>query len=221
MTLAIFDLDNTLIAGDSDHLWGEFLVQQGWVDGPSYQASNDRFYQDYLDGRLDVFAYQEFVLGALKEHSLTDLDQLRQRFMDEVIDTIWLPDAESLVEQHRKRGDTLMIITATNDFITAPIAARLGIEHLIATVAEKTEHGYTGRIVGTPSYREGKVERLTEWLREHGEELTGSYFYSDSHNDLPLLGQVTNPVAVDPDPTLERAAREQGWPVMSLRGCPR
>lgn len=217
MTLAIFDLDNTLIGGDSDHLWGEFLINQNVVDGPSYKVANDRFYQDYQDGRLDVFAYQEFVLGAITSHTLESLQELHQRFMAEVIDPIRLPLADALVAKHRDQGHTLMVITATNDFITAPIVRQLGIEHLIATVAEQKGNRYTGRVAGVPSFREGKVERLAQWLREHHQSLEGSYFYSDSHNDLPLLNQVTHPVAVDPDPALEREARERGWPVISLR----
>ncbi len=218
MTLAIFDLDNTLIAGDSDHLWGEFLIDQGIVDADGFKAANDGFFQDYQDGRLDIFAYQEFVLGVLKGRPLDELDALRQRYMDTVIDSIWLPRAEALVAEHRDRGDTLMIITATNDFITSPIAERLSIPWLIATQADTDRQGlYTGRVKGVPSYKHGKVERLSAWLAEHQQSLQGSYFYSDSHNDLPLLGKVDHPVAVDPDPTLERHAREQGWPVMSLR----
>lgn len=217
MTLAIFDLDNTLIAGDSDHLWGEFLVEHGIVDGDGFKATNDGFYQDYLDGNLDIIAYQEFVLGVLKGRPLDELHALRERYMREVIHRLWLPEAEALVERHRERGDTLIIITATNDFITAPIAERLGIRHLIATVAERDAHGYTGRVSGTPSYRDGKVARLNAWLDQHHESLAGSTFYSDSHNDLPLLEKVDHPVAVDPDARLERAARERGWPVMSLR----
>ncbi len=218
MTLAIFDLDNTLIAGDSDHQWGEFLVARGEVDGAGYKAANDRFYQDYLDGTLDIFAYQEFVLSVLKGRDLDQLHALRRDFMAQVIDALWLPAAEQLVDKHRRRGDTLMIITATNDFITAPIAERLGVPHLIATTAERDERGgYTGRVAGVPSYRDGKVERLNDWLARHGESLDGSWFYSDSHNDLPLLGKVDHPVAVDPDDTLARTARERGWPILSLR----
>lgn len=217
MTLAIFDLDNTLIAGDSDHLWGEFLVERGIVDGDGFKATNDGFYQDYLDGNLDIIAYQEFVLGVLKGRPLDELHALREHYLNEVIHRLWLPEAEALVERHRERGDTLMIITATNDFITAPIAERFGIRHLIATVAERDANGYTGRVSGTPSYREGKVARLRAWLDEHRESLAGSTFYSDSHNDLPLLDQVDHPVAVDPDARLEDAARQRGWPVISLR----
>ena len=217
MTLAIFDLDNTLIAGDSDHLWGEFLIERGIVDGDGFKTANDGFYQDYLEGNLDIIAYQEFVLGVLKGRSLDELLALRRRYMDEVIHSLWLPEAEALVQRHRERGDTLMIITATNDFITAPIAERLGIGHLIATVAERDADGYTGRVSGTPSYRDGKVARLDAWLEAHDESLDGSYFYSDSHNDLPLLEKVDHPVAVDPDARLEQAARDRGWPVISLR----
>ena len=151
MTLAIFDLDNTLIAGDSDHLWGEFLIDQGIVDADGFKAANDGFFQDYQDGRLDIFAYQEFVLGVLKGRPLEELDRLRQRYMDTVIDSIWLPAAEQLIADHRERGHTLMIITATNDFITAPIAARLGVPWLIATQAATDADGlYTGRVKASP-----------------------------------------------------------------------
>lgn len=217
MPLAIFDLDNTLIAGDSDHLWGEFLIERGIVDGDGFKAANDGFYQDYLNGDLDIIAYQEFVLGVLRGRPLAELQALRQLYMDQVIQRLWLPEAEALVQRHRERGDTLMIITATNDFITAPIAERLGIGHLIATVAERDARGYTGRVSGTPSYRGGKVARLNAWLDQHHESLADSTFYSDSHNDLPLLEKVDHPVAVDPDARLERTARERGWPVISLR----
>lgn len=218
MTLAIFDLDNTLIAGDSDHQWGEFLVERGEVDGAAYKTANDRFYQDYLDGDLDIFAYQEFVLSALKDRPLEQLSALHREFMAQVISPLWLPAAERLLAKHRERGDTLMVITATCDFITAPIVERLGVPHLIATVAERdADGGYTGRVAGVPSYRQGKVTRLAAWLEEHNETLAGSWFYSDSHNDLPLLRKVDHPVAVDPDETLRRAALEQGWPVISLR----
>lgn len=217
MTLAIFDLDNTLIAGDSDHLWGEFLVARGIVDGDGFKAANDAFYQDYLEGRLNIVAYQEFVLGVLKGRPLAELFAWRECYLEEVIRPLWLPRAEQLVESHRAQGHTLMIITATNDFITTPIAARLGISTLLATIAERDAGGYTGHISGIPCYREGKVARLDAWLGEHHETLAGSYFYSDSHNDLPLLERVDHPVAVDADDKLQRTARQRGWPVMSLR----
>lgn len=217
MTLAIFDLDNTLIAGDSDHQWGDFLVRRGEVDGERYQAANDRFYQDYLDGSLDIFAYQEFVLSELKGRPLDELDALRQAFLKEVIDALWLPRAEALVAEHRARGDTLMIITATNRFVTGPIARHLGIDLLLATECERTDGQYTGRTTDIPCFRDGKVTRLERWLLENNRTLEGSYFYSDSHNDLPLLGMVDHPVAVDPDDTLRAHAEAQGWPVISLR----
>ena len=217
MTLAIFDLDNTLIAGDSDHLWGDWLVEKGIVDQQHYKETNDQFYVDYQNGRLDILAYLRFSLKVLADNDMAQLHFWREQFLAEKLDEMWLPKAAELVEKHRQQGHTLMIITATNDFVTAPLADRLGIDHLIATVAERRKERFTGDIDGTPSYREGKVSRLQAWLDDHGETLDGSYFYSDSHNDLPLLQQVDNPVAVDPDATLEREARERGWPVISLR----
>ncbi len=217
MTLAIFDLDNTLIAGDSDHLWGDWLVEKGIVDQQHYKDTNDQFYVDYQNGRLDIMAYLRFSLNVLAEHDMAQLHFWREQFLAEKLDAMWLPKAETLLQKHRDQGHTLMIITATNDFVTAPLAGRLGVDHLIATVAECKRERYTGNVAGIPSYRDGKVERLAEWLRANDETLAGSWFYSDSHNDLPLLRKVDNPVAVDPDATLDREAREQGWPVISLR----
>ncbi|MCG8391954.1 MAG: HAD-IB family hydrolase [Pseudomonadales bacterium] len=217
MTLAIFDLDNTLIAGDSDHLWGDWLVEKGIVDQQHYKETNDQFYVDYQNGRLDIMAYLRFSLKVLADNDITQLHHWREQFLAEKLDTMWLPKAEALLQKHRDQGHTLMIITATNDFVTAPLADRLGVDHLIATVAERRKEHYTGDVAGIPSYRDGKVERLAEWLRDHDESLAGSWFYSDSHNDLPLLKKVDNPVAVDPDATLEREARERDWPVISLR----
>jgi len=218
MTLAIFDLDNTLIAGDSDHLWGDFLVERGLVDAKKYKATNDRFYQDYKDGRLDIEAYLSFALQPLAEHALSNLLDWREEFLAEKIAPIMLPAATRLLQEHRDQGHTLMIITATNDFITGPIAEQFGVDHLIATRAKMENERYTGDIEGVPCYREGKVLRLHDWLRERGESLAESWFYSDSHNDLPLLEQVTHPVVVDPDPVLAQHAREHGWSIMSLRG---
>lgn len=218
MALAIFDLDNTLIAGDSDHLWGDFLVENGIVDGAHYKATNDRFYSDYVNGRLDIHAYLRFALKVLADHSVETLHALRERFLTEKIEPILLPRAFDLLDEHRRRGDTLLIITATNDFVTAPIALRLGITSLLATRAAVQDGRYTGGVEGVPCYREGKVIRLQEWLTGNGHTLDGSSFYSDSHNDLPLLAAVARAVAVDPDPVLERAALERGWPIMSLRG---
>lgn len=218
MALAIFDLDNTLIAGDSDHLWGDFLVEEGIVDGVHYKATNDRFYSDYVNGRLDIHAYLRFALKVLADHSVEMLYALRERFLAEKIEPILLPRAFTLLDEHRQRGDTLLIITATNDFVTMPIARRLGITSLLATRAAMRGGRYTGDVAGLPCYREGKVVRLQEWLEETGHTLDGSSFYSDSHNDLPLLETVARAVAVDPDPVLEQAARERGWPITSLRG---
>lgn len=219
MTLAIFDLDNTLIAGDSDHLWGEFLVQQGLVDKETFKAKNDQFYQDYLAGELDIFAYQKFVLGFLAQHSLVELANWHQQFMDENIMPILLPKAFELIAKHREQGHFIMIITATNDFITAPIADAFAVDHLIAVTAERDEYGgYTGNVAGTPSFHEGKITRLNEWLAENPSySMEGSYFYSDSHNDLPLLNLVDHPVAVNPDEKLTAVAQEKGWPIMDLR----
>jgi HAD superfamily hydrolase (TIGR01490 family) len=218
MTLAIFDLDNTLIAGDSDHLWGEFLVERNLVDADRYKATNDRFYRDYKDGNLDVEAYLSFALQPLTEHALSNLIDWRKEFIAEKIEPIILSAACELLDKHRQQGHTLIIITATNDFITGPIAERLGVDRLIATRAEMVDERYTGKMEGVPCYREGKVQRLYEWLDQHREfSMDGAWFYSDSHNDLPLLSRVTNPVAVDPDLVLQREALSQGWPVISLR----
>ncbi|MFB9886373.1 HAD family hydrolase [Balneatrix alpica] len=218
MALAIFDLDNTLIGGDSDHAWGEFLVEEGLVDPQVYKEANDRFYQQYLDGSLDIHRYLEYSLAPLTRFSLNELAQLHQRFMARKITPIMLPKAQALLAQHRQRGDFLLIITATNSFVTSPIARALGVDDLIACEAEIDNQRYTGRLSGTPSFREGKVVRLQQWLREHPQySLAGSYFYSDSHNDLPLLEQVDYPVVVDADATLQQIAIERNWPQLSLR----
>ncbi|MDO6443900.1 HAD family phosphatase [Marinobacter sp. 2_MG-2023] len=217
MTLAIFDLDNTLLAGDSDHAWGEFLVEEGIVDAEIYRKTNDRFYQEYLNGEMDILNYLKFALQPLSVHNMEELLKWRAIFMDKKVHPMLLKKAGELLESHRERDHTLMIITATNRFVTEPIAELLGIEHLIATEPEMINGCYTGEIAGVPSFQEGKVNRLNDWLAAHGESLEGAWFYSDSHNDLPLLEKVANPVAVDPDPRLEKYARSQGWSVMTLR----
>ena len=217
MALAIFDLDNTLLAGDSDYLWGQFLADTGAVDREWYEAENQRFYDAYAAGTLDIMEFLRFSLRPLRENPVERLLAWREQFLRERIDPIILAPARRLVERHREAGDTLMIITATNSFVTAPIAERFGIPHLIATEPERVDGRYTGEVAGTPSFREGKVERLQQWLDRHGETLAGSSFYSDSHNDLPLLQRVERPVAVDPDPQLEAHAHHHGWPVISLR----
>lgn len=217
MRLAIFDLDNTLLAGDSDHLWGEYLCQRGILDSTSYQARNDAFYDDYLAGQLDIIAYQNFSQEILGRTNMAQLDQWHAEFMRDCIEPIILKKGEALLDKHRNDGDTLMIITATNRFITAPIAKRLGVDHLIATECGMKDGSYTGQVSGQPSYQEGKVRRLHSWLTANNQSLVGSYFYSDSHNDLPLLEQVSYPVAVDPDDTLRAIAQDRGWTVLSLR----
>ncbi len=217
MTLALFDLDNTLLAGDSDHAWGEYLVEEGLVDAEEYRKANDRFYQDYLNGELDIFHYLSFALKPLASHPMDELLDWRERFLAQKIRPMLQPKADELLQRHRQQGHTLMIITATNRFVTEPIAELLGVEHLIATEPEMVNGRFTGSVAGTPSFQEGKVTRLNDWLEAHNGTLEGAWFYSDSHNDLPLLKRVAHPVAVDPDPTLEDAARQAGWPIISLR----
>jgi HAD superfamily hydrolase (TIGR01490 family) len=215
--LAIFDLDNTLLAGDSDYLWGVFLSERGIVDRDYYERENERFYQEYREGRLDIHEFLRFSLRPLRDQEPARLESLREAFLRERIDPIILPAARRLLERHRRRGDTLMIITATNAFVTGPIAARLGVEHLIATEPERVDGRYTGEVAGEPSFQHGKVRRLEQWLRKHAGDLAGSSFYSDSHNDIPLLERVEHPVAVDPDQQLAAHATAWGWPILSLR----
>lgn len=222
MRLAIFDLDNTLIAGDSDHGWGEFMVAKGLVDPVEYKRANDQFYADYERGELDLQAYLNFSLAPLTRFSLDELASLHQQFMQEVINPLRLPQAEALLDKHRAEGDYLLIITSTNSFITHPIAAALGVDGILATDAEIVGGRYTGQMTGVPCFREGKITRLHQWLetaREQGfdGDLSGCYFYSDSINDLPLLQAVDNPVAVDPDDTLRQHAEQHGWSIISLR----
>lgn len=215
--LAIFDLDNTLLAGDSDHLWGEFLCRHGHVDADSYRARNDAFYEDYKAGRLDVLAYQNFCQEILGRTELEVLDQWHREFMRECIEPIILPRAEALLAEHRAAGDYLLIITATNRFITGPIARRLGVNGLLATECEVLDGHYSGRLTDIPCFQAGKVERLQRWLADTGRSLEGAHFYSDSINDLPLLEAVEHPVAVDADERLRAVAGERGWRLLSLR----
>lgn len=217
MGLAIFDLDNTLLGDDSDYLWGRFLVDQQLVDADFYERENQRFYDEYKMGTLDINEFLAFSLEPLSRIPAAELAQLNARFMQEKISPVILPAARELLAQHRRQGDALLIITATNRFITAPIAAELGVDNLLASDPEMVDGRYTGRVAGTPCFREGKVTRLTSWLRENQQNLADSCFYSDSHNDLPLLEMVTRPVAVDPDDTLAAHAEAKGWPVISLR----
>ncbi|MGY2461693.1 histidinol-phosphatase [Vreelandella sulfidaeris] len=217
MSLAIFDLDNTLLSIDSDHAWGEFLLEQGAVDPIAYREANERFMADYNAGTLDMAAFLEMALKPLADNTPEQLAAWHQQFMASKIEPNILPKAEELLARHRTKGDTLLIITATNRFITAPIAERLGVDHLIAVNPEVNQGRYTGRVSGIPSYREGKVTRLSQWLEQQDISLDGAWFYSDSHNDLPLLEKVDHPVAVDPDDTLRKVAEERQWRIMSLR----
>lgn len=215
--LALFDLDNTLLNGDSDYAWGCFMVRKNLVNGALFEAENRRFYQNYLDGVLDIQAYLEFQLAPLAGMDRTQLDGWHAVFMEEMIEPIILPKAEALLRSHREAGELLAIVTATNRFVTGPIARRLGVEHLLATELEEREGHFTGRPAGVPCFQQGKVTRLKAWMEENRYSLKGSCFYSDSRNDIPLLAMVENPVAVDPDPVLRAHAEAMGWPVISLR----
>jgi len=215
--LALFDLDNTLLAGDSDHAWGEFLCQRGLVDAEAYRARNDAFYQDYLAGTLDVEAYQNFCQELLGRSEMAQLQQWHAEFMRDHIEPIVLTKGEALVRRHHEAGDRVAIITATNRFITGPIARRLGVDTLLATECGMQDGRYTGRLTDVPCFQAGKVTRIERWLRENDQSLDDAYFYSDSRNDLPLLERVRHPVAVDPDPTLRGIAEQRGWEIISLR----
>ncbi|MGH8442748.1 MAG: HAD family hydrolase [Nevskiaceae bacterium] len=220
MRLALFDLDHTLLAGDSDHLWGEFMIEQGLVERDGHKRRNDRFYADYKAGTLDIAAYTRFALEPLVRLGAAHLLPLRERFVATVIDPIIAPAAPALLERHRIQGDELLIITATNRFVAEPIAQLLGVDELLATDPQQVDGRYTGAIAGVPCYREGKVRRLEQWLKEYGEPCEHITFYSDSHNDLPLLRHVHKPIAVDPDDTLLAEAGRNGWPIISLREPP-
>lgn len=217
MVLAIFDLDNTLIAGDSDYLWGEYLSDIGAVDRERYDLLNAGYFQQYQAGTLNIDEFLRFSLKPLAENAWADLCRWRMDFVTKKIDPILLPKADELIEAHRRQQHQLLIITSTNRFVTEPIADRLGIPHLIATEPEFANGQYTGQVVGTPSFAEGKVTRLLAWLKQKRFAPEEIWCYSDSHNDLPLLNFATHPVAVDPDPVLHREAIARGWSILSLR----
>ncbi len=217
MALALFDLDNTLLAGDSDYLWGVFLAEQGLVDKDIYERENQRFYDEYKQGKLDIMEFLAFSLKPLADNNLNTLLKLREKFLHDIIQPLMSQASFDLIEKHKQQGDTLLVITATNSFVTAPIVEAFGIPNLLATEPEKTPEGYTGRVAGTPCFQDGKVIRLNEWMKDNSCDLNNSWFYSDSRNDLPLLEIVTNPVAVDPDEHLKETASTRGWPVISLR----
>lgn len=227
MALALFDLDNTLIGGDSDHAWGEFLVEQGHVDGEHYRRENDRFYTLYQQGELNIEDYLQFALKPLANIAPDLLQQLRQQFIEKKILPMRLSKADALIEKHKNAGDDLVIITSTNRFVTEPIADLLGVENLLATELEMENQRYTGNALGQPCFREGKIQHLQTWLQNRkqyfdkqireNQTLENTVFYSDSINDLPLLQAVAKPVAVDPDPALRQHAETQGWSIISLR----
>ena len=218
--LALFDLDNTLLVGDSDYNWSLFLINEGLLDAQSHHERNEQFYLDYKNGNLDIFKFLEFQLKPLSQHPKKFLDALHLKYMDKVIRPMMTQKAQDLVNEHQAAGDLCIVITATNSFVTKPIATAYGIEHLIGTDPEMLNGEYTGGVIGVPSFQEGKVTRIKQWLEARGQQLSDyktSYFYSDSHNDLPLMKLVTNPVPVDADETLRLFAKQQGWPLISLR----
>jgi HAD superfamily hydrolase (TIGR01490 family) len=220
MNLALFDLDNTLLAGDSDFQWAQFLIEQRVLDREVYEARNVEFYEQYKAGTLDIHEFLDFQLKPLSRHPRSQLDAWHGEFMQNRILPIITPAARKLVEKHMLSGDLCVIITATNSFVTAPIARALKVAHLIATEPEQKDGEFTGRVSGLPCFREGKIARLESWLDEHNLtwlSFLESWFYSDSLNDLPLLKKVTHPVAVDPDATLKAHAERNGWPIISLR----
>jgi len=221
MRLALFDLDNTLLAGDSDYEWGQFLVDEGVLEREEYESQNRAYYEQYVAGTLDIHEFLGFALRPLAAHEPADLARWHAAFMERRIRPMIGEPARALVRQHQLAGDLCAIITATNSFVTGPIAREFGIEHLLATEPERREGRFTGKVAGIPCFREGKVRRLDEWLAGRGRRLADfdeSTLYSDSHNDLPLLERVSRPVAVDPDEKLAARARQLGWAVISLRG---
>lgn len=217
MNLTLFDLDHTLLAGDSDYLWGRFLVQRGLVDGDAYERQNQIFYDQYRAGTLDMAAFCRFSFAPLAAHPLSQLLQWRQAFLHEIIVPVIAPLSAELLRRHRARGDHLAIVTATNRFITEPVAAHLGVDTLIATEPEFVDGRFTGRLSGIPNFREGKVDRLRQWLQQDDLHPGHTTFYSDSHNDLPLLTHADQAIAVDPDDRLQAEAERRGWPTISLR----
>ena len=218
MPLAIYDLDNTLIGGDSDYLWGEFLCDEGIIsDRESFQKMNDYFYHQYETGELNIFAWAEFSFKVLTDHSLDELNKLRKDFVDTKIKPILLEKAQSCINNHKEKGDTVLVITASNTFITKPIIEMYGIDHLLATEPEFISGRFTGKVSGIPCFQSGKIDNLMPWLEKNNESLIGSYFYSDSHNDLPLLELVDNPIAVNSDKVLTSVAEEKGWQVFNWR----
>ncbi len=220
MRLALFDLDNTLLAGDSDYEWGQFLVDRGVLEREAYESQNRAYYEQYQAGTLDIHEFLGFALRPLADHAPEELARWHAEFMRTRILPMMLPAARALVRRHLQAGELCAVITSTNSFVTGPIAREFGVEHLIATEPETRDGRFTGRVAGLPCFREGKVRRLEQWLAGRGRQLAdfeASSCYSDSHNDLALMERVTRPVAVDPDAALARQAQRRGWETISLR----
>ncbi len=220
MNLVLFDLDNTLLAGDSDFEWAQFLISKGVLDREVHEARNLEFYEQYKAGTLDIHAFLDFQLAPLSRHPREELDLWHQEFLATRIRPMVTAAAQALVQRHLDDDSITAIVTATNSFVTGPIAREFGVEHLVATIPACKGGRFTGKPRGTPAFKDGKIERVDAWLESLGlwwGSFERSWFYSDSHNDLPLMSKVTDPVAVDPDDTLRRHAVEQGWPVISLR----
>lgn len=217
MALALFDLDNTLLAGDSDHSWGEFLVTNGHIDSSEYKKKNDEFYHEYTNGKLDIYAYLDFSLNILAKIPMAELQSLRATFIQQCIAPMLLPRAKELLKKHRDADDHILIITSTNRFIVEPICKAFGVKDVLATELEKKDGKFTGRVEGIPAFGEGKIHHLIAWMKDKDFTLKHSSFYTDSANDLPLMLKVENPIAVDPDPNLLNEAKVRGWEIISLR----
>jgi HAD superfamily hydrolase (TIGR01490 family) len=217
MALALFDLDNTLLADDSDFLWGCFLVEKGLVDKVAYDDANKRFYDAYKQGTLDIDEFLAFSLKPLTEHPRKTLDMLHVEFMQKYITPVMTKKGRQQIKHHRNEGDTIVIITATNSFVTGPIAKAFKVDSLIASEPEIIDNQYTGKVAGIPCFQHGKIIKLNQWLESSSHDLANSVFYSDSHNDIPLLELVTTPIAVDPDDELKKVAEQRNWQVRSFR----
>jgi len=220
VNLALFDLDNTLLNGDSDFEWAQFLIEQGVLDRELFEAKNLAFYEQYKAGTLDIYEFLDFQLKPLSRHARKVLNGWRDDFMQHKVRGMMTAPARELVARHRAAEDVCVIITATNSFVTSPIAREFGVEHLIATEPEEKDGEFTGCVAGVPCFREGKITRLENWFAQRGwgwDSFADSFFYSDSLNDLPLLAKVNNPIAVDPDATLRKHAEQHGWPILTLR----
>lgn len=217
-TIALFDLDKTLIPGDSDHGWGAFLAQNGFVDAVGFKNKHDYFYKQYCAGTLDIIEYSEFAFEVLTQHPMAELLQWREQFMAEFIEPMIRPEALDLVKKHQDAGHECVLISATNEFVIEPIGWRLGFKHIMGTTPEQKDGQFTGKVFGIPSFQAGKITRVTQWLNEHDADWNSvvTFFYSDSMNDVPLLEKATFPIACNPDETLHGIALARRWPILKL-----